>query len=825
MRQSRTVTTLALAVLLAACSSGPSGPVAPQATAIEPTTAARGESIAVTGTRFGTDPGTVHIGGVEADVTDWTDTSIEATIPADAADAWQEVTVTTAGGTSSVAGLFVGVEFTGIATELQDFLDSTEPGTAVLLGAEDYDLSAATDLFLLDNRSLFGRGIDETSLTLPTAATSFMLSDFGADTKVADLTMSVSLLTLLAGTWEGTSIPLAVAGHASSPMAWQDAWGEVDLAPNIETAAADAARTTFSGVKIVAAPGGGSLGTVPLAITTLEIVLDGVTLDAPDSTLYLLTGGDVLVKDSELDVSLAQLVSIQGSLTLDGANVNALQSLLGADSGLSILDSEVTITDGNLNVTGAAAANYFSSPLPTGGPVEIAGSSISVHDADRADASVVGSLTIDTQIAPIVIRDNQLIRSDRALLVETLSSFTGEADITLHNNELIRAGVWESEDPVNPVTADVVVRTPTVFAPFPSAITLDDNEIAATGSVLVMSVGTLGVATVRSNTVSSGDDSAQTILVDVPGAMVVADNEFVTTGTAIFQATALGGETASFTGNTLTKDSTSAGMMWFQAVGGGCVATDNHIDYADPNEAAGHVVQMLCGQGAPTDTQSTITGNDIAVVGGVGSTIIGTLGGNGTISGNVTSAPGAMSYGASSGTVTISEEIGTISGNVSIFGDVGSDVTLSGSTFASSAPDAGLYVTGPAKTTVTDNSFTVSSTPPAGSTAIFLWATSHLHAFTATGNTFSGFERALHLQDLGGGAYGLDVHINENVFDFTIDAAPKVAELENVKDTIDATNNQWGANTDLATVQGYVTLSGDTGVQGGSIDLDPIKQP
>ena len=36
-------------------------------------------------------------------------------------------------------------------------------------------------------------------------------------------------------------------------------------------------------------------------------------------------------------------------------------------------------------------------------------------------------------------------------------------------------------------------------------------------------------------------------------------------------------------------------------------------------------------------------------------------------------------------------------------------------------------------------------------------------------------------------------------------------------------NNQWGSNTVLGTVQGYVALTGDTNVQGGSIVLNPLK--
>ncbi len=98
-------------------------------------------------------------------------------------------------------------------------------------------------------------------------------------------------------------------------------------------------------------------------------------------------------------------------------------------------------------------------------------------------------------------------------------------------------------------------------------------------------------------------------------------------------------------------------------------------------------------------------------------------------------------------------------------------------------------------------------------------------ALTASGNTFTGYSNALYFVDINGGALGIDAAINGNVFDFVIDAAPKVAELENVGSVIDETDNVWGTNTDLATLQGYVTYSGDTVAQSGEIDIDPITQP
>jgi len=67
--------------------------------------------------------------------------------------------------------------------------------------------------------------------------------------------------------------------------------------------------------------------------------------------------------------------------------------------------------------------------------------------------------------------------------------------------------------------------------------------------------------------------------------------------------------------------------------------------------------------------------------------------------------------------------------------------------------------------------------------------------------------------------------VNHNDFDFAIDASPEVALLDDVKDVIDARHNRWGDNTQLATVQSYVELKGQTEVLGGGILLDPIVVP
>ena len=121
-----TLTTTTLVVVLVAC-SGPTPPTVLDATAVIPTTAARGETITIAGTGFGTTVGSVSVGGVAATIGAWRATSITATVPAGASNAWQDVTVSTTTGSDTFDGFFVGAEYTGTAADLQAFLDAGVP--------------------------------------------------------------------------------------------------------------------------------------------------------------------------------------------------------------------------------------------------------------------------------------------------------------------------------------------------------------------------------------------------------------------------------------------------------------------------------------------------------------------------------------------------------------------------------------------------------------------------------------------------------------------------------------------------------------------------
>src|SRR5690625_1747325 len=173
----RRLSLLLLVILLAACNGPTTQTVPPPAAAsFAPRVALPGETVAITGTDLG-ESGQVTIGGAAAEVVSWADTRVVVEVPAEAPPAWQQLVITNPAGRSQLDGFFVGAEFTGEAEDLQEFLLGTAMGTAILLQAEEYDLSG-TDELIIDNRSLYGRGPDETSLILPPNPTS-LLADFG----------------------------------------------------------------------------------------------------------------------------------------------------------------------------------------------------------------------------------------------------------------------------------------------------------------------------------------------------------------------------------------------------------------------------------------------------------------------------------------------------------------------------------------------------------------------------------------------------------------------------------------------------------------------
>lgn len=127
------------------------------------------------------------------------------------------------------------------------------------------------------------------------------------------------------------------------------------------------------------------------------------------------------------------------------------------------------------------------------------------------------------------------------------------------------------------------------------------------------------------------------------------------------------------------------------------------------------------------------------------------------------------------------------------------------------------------QTTMSDNAVTGHSNM---GTALYLYHEEGELTFTATGNTFSSFSQALFIDRDTGFTETLTARINDNVFDFPIDAAPKAATVNDflaTDGTLDARNNRWGSNTSAATVASYVAYTGIS--DPGTLQVAPITQP
>lgn len=834
----------ALVAVLAAC-GGPGGPAVPNATSLNPSVALRGASVTITGAGFGASPGSVTIGGVAATTTDWTDTSITATVPANAENAWQEVSVTTAGGSDTLSGLFVGVEYSGTGPDLQAFLDAREPGTAVLLQATNYDLTAQVEPVVIDNVDLYGRGAAQTTVTAPGTET-VVLAGPGATTTLADLTLEFGQFMYFSGTFRDTVVPWTSSGSVSDAVQALGA-GTLDLAQRMEAAvkaavsaamdtalqpaAADTPSLVFDGVTFTAAAP--AVWGIPMAsLPMVDLIIRDSSIDLPSGVAMLWAGGDVLIEGSAVSAQELVVLTAFGSVTMVDSDVESVDGIqLGAQTGLTVDGSTVTVSNGDLYTIGAIAYLVGGATVPTGGNIEFRGSTILALDDDLLDATDNGGIQMITAFAAIRLIDNVLIRTHDDFAMLATDSVVGEADITLSGNLDVQVGVFEAESAAGARLAGLLAGSATSSGgPFRNRVTFEGNTIATTESVQIAPTDEADVY-LTGNSITAGDASpigAIMVVTNGEGVIDMTGNDFAFTSQFTSVATALNEGTMIVTGNSFASVSDVSSSVTLQGIDGSCIVTDNVFVLDDPSNATVSGLLSVCGATLPGATMS-FSGNDVSLTGASGSGPL--IASNGvevfTVSGN--EFTGEDSFTLQSNATGAAFTGNTVTMGVNPLLALGSALTsfeVSDNTVSQRTPSQyGLAVSGMANATVTGNSFTGVGAPAAIATALVASTGTGPMTLTATGNTFTNYSRALSLFDQAVAAHGLTTAINDNVFDFTIDAAPKVATLTNVKDAIDATNNQWGSNTVLATVQGYVTLAGDTVGQGGSILLSPLKLP
>lgn len=835
MKHVRGLAALLLIVLLAACGSptaGPPQPTAPKATSFSPGVASAGDIVAVAGTDLGT-TGAVNIGGVPAEIVSWNATLIEARVAEGTPEAWQQIEVTTSGGSSALDDLFVGVEFTGAAGDLQDFIFDQATGSAILLGAEEYELDSLVDGFIIDNRSLYGRGRGQTKLVVQTVPV-FVLADFGTSVTLADLDMEAAMFAYFHGAWDRT-LDMAMASTFVAPG---DALIEdpASLLATLIPQALEASQVQrplialrdfgFEGI----APGG-VFGLPGLTTPRLDLELSNTEISTGLGVTYLLNSGNVTVRDSTITGTGVLAATPGGAVDLSSSSITGEEVLIGADVDLSITDSSVTALDSRLMITGAVTATVIGGSDYMSGPVTITDSTLVSLDDDLTDLDDTGNINIVTLVAPIDISDNALIRAHGDIEIVVMANMFSDGSITLSGNTDVRAGVFKSEHATAFRGGSLLVGA--AGSERPGFLWLADNNISVTSSVEVMLGGAPGDTEManlimRGNTITANDDTGFGAF-DVVGAsgghFELTNNTFDLDGEAYFDLSLKEGE-AIFSGNSfLVRSDFPAFHASFGD--GTCVFENNEfsLEVDDPAATFGDL-RVDCA-GSPSSAHR-FDYNVVRNLGHDAGLILGFTGGTAGIAENEVAAAAWL-------TVNLIDAAAAVVGNTFagfndaplVTGAAGAQLEFANNDVQMhDASWAGLALEDISQATVTGNTFTATGASAPDLVALSVLANMETAtSITATGNTFTGFVRALRFEDLNAGTSDFNVTVTGNVFDFPIDAAPKVASLDDIKDEIDARNNVWGTTTNLADLQSYVAYLGDTILLGGDILLDPVGLP
>lgn len=848
MRYARGLAASLLIILLVACggpaTEGPpveETPPPPTTTAFTPRAVAVGGVVTISGTDLH-EAGTVTIGGHEAEIVTWTETQIEARVAAGTPEAWQQVEVTTEHGNSVLNEFFVGAEFTGVADELQAFIYAQAPGTAVLLQAAEYDLSGLTEPFVIDNRSLYGQGKDQTQILLPSIGAG-VFADYGASATVADLSLEGEIFVFSHGTWDRSLDATALRGTSQSSVALDtfapnsglgldDARALLaELFPvSIEPVRSQRPKIAFRNVRYNdraagALFGANTSGIVPQA----DLELTDVDVNLVNSLGLAFSAGDVVIANSNLTAPQLVVGSVGGTLTVSDAKVEVSSGglIMGSDRGTNVLGSSATATNSGIVITGALS-DFFSGASDIFGPVTISGSELVSLDADLTDINHMGQILIATYFAPITIIDNPLIRAHGSVSIQTFDSSVGESGITFTGNSDVRVGVFKSENATHYRQQDLNIRT--VGGQRADLIRIEDNVAEVTGRIY-LEFGSFGPAelVLSGNTMTAGDGESTGVF-DVVGEFAdrleVTDNVITAENFAGIAAYMDGG-TARIEGNQFLARGNSPELAVYVS-GGACQVGGNSYvaETVDPTDFT--TFDLYCDALAFDDAEHSFNANTITLEGAMNELELAFRGGTTEFARNsMTGSSYADFYLYGTAAQFSDNKIATEAGGLYFSGDADTNLVMSGNDVQiTNAGWIGLMIDDVVTATISDNSVTNTGTP--APTAVALRVSIANMANTnvqVSGNTFSSFSRALAFENSSGGVVDMNVALTGNVFDFPIDASPKAASLVGIKDEIDARHNVWGTTTDPAVLETYVHYDADTIAAGGSILLDPTGLP
>ncbi len=492
-----------IALLLAACGATPTPtvPSAPSELAVNTNVAPRGTSVTITGSNFGTATGTIAVGEASAVVTSWADTAATFTIPEDAVNAFQALTLITPAGSASVENFFVGVEFLG--DDLASLAGQHLPqGTAVLLGAKEYAV-AAGETVELDNLSLYGRGAANTFVRTSDADSWLhLIVSPSFDVIVTKLAMETHTFTVSPSRTPANN-PLTGFSADSTSMSPASRVGkllEAGTADLLTSAGSITAQATKYGsftvneadLKVAAGGAGVAILDLSNALGAFpgDVSLTSVKLEGAGTTWYVVSAGDITIESSTLTSAHTIVASLAGELAIYRSKILLSQAgPTGVGGGqyfglrsLSVVETEFEGTNASL-VLGTFLPGS-SSLITLGGTAEIIGSTFTVRDSDFTDTDDLGSLDFSFLSAAVHIGDSTF-ESDRDFtMVNEMGtvSITGNAFKLGHGDVAaatmsISGGEWGANTALNDNTITFLSN---------GTVKLDGvNEVAFTNNVVV----------------------------------------------------------------------------------------------------------------------------------------------------------------------------------------------------------------------------------------------------------------------------------------------------------------------------------------------------
>src|SRR5690606_12346443 len=277
-------------------------------------------------------------------------------------------------------------------------------------------------------------------------------------------------------------------------------------------------------------------------------------------------------------------------------------------------------------------------------------------------------------------------------------------------------------------------------------------------------------------TAGDGDDNGVIqITAGTSGWLELDGNAFESDSVIVISAPDLDGHSANLSNNAFTADGDGSSQLMIQSIGGSGTLSGNTLSATDPGDDTASTVVVMCSGVDPLTDTCIVDGNAFTSTGNGASAVLFATAdlALGFTSNQVTTESTLITQVTDTKATFASNDIALGAASLTITGNAGTELTFDTNVVTyDSVPGYAFALSGIGTSTVTGNSFTDEGTPAANAVALGFGTSGAPIAVSASGNTFANFSRALYAADLNGAAWGIDATIQNNVFDFPIDAAP-----------------------------------------------------